>query len=173
MTDSCLVWNATIKKKPKEIDIMNYKIDFVEKSSQPVLSIRTRTSVGNLPKEIGRAYAAIIQYLNEIGEQPLDAPFTAYYNLDMEDLDVEMGFPVSKPLPGKEEIMSGEVPAGRQVCSMFKGPYSQMVPLYNAMNKWISDKGYTAVGTAYEYYYNSPTDVPESELLTKVVLPLK
>lgn len=152
---------------------MNFKIDIVENPSQPVLSIRTRTSVDNLPREIGRAYEAIIQYLNEIGEEPSDAPFTAYYNLDMEDLDVEMGFPVSKPLPGKGEIISGEVPGGRQVYSMFKGPYSQMVPLYNAMNEWISEKGYTAAGTAYEYYYNSPEDVPESELLTKVVLPLR
>lgn len=152
---------------------MSFKIDFIENPSQPVLSIRTRTSVGNLPGEIGKAYGAIIQYLNEIGEQPSDAPFTAYYNLDMEDLDVEMGFPVSKPLPGRGEIISGEIPAGKQACSMFKGPYSQMVPLYDAMNQWINDNGYTAVGTSYEYYYNSPADVPEGELLTKVVLPLK
>lgn len=153
---------------------MNFNIEFSEKPLQPVLSIRTRTSVDKLPVEIGRAYEAIIEYLKKIGEEPSDAPFTAYYNLDMEDLDVEMGFPVAKPLPGKGDIISSEIPAGKQVSGMFKGPYSQMVSLYDAMNKWISDNGYKAVGTAYEYYYNSPKDgIPESELLTKVVLPLE
>lgn len=152
---------------------MNFQIDYNEKSSQPVLFIRTRTSVDNLPKELGRAYGDIMKYLDEIGEQPCDAPYTAYYSLDMKDLDIEMGFPVSKPLPGNGEIESGEIPAGKQVSSLFKGPYSQMTELYDAMNRWISDNGYTAEGTAYEYYYNSPGEVPESELLTRVVLPLK
>lgn len=152
---------------------MNYNIELTEKSVQPVLSIRTRTTVGNLPKEIGRAYGAIIQYLNEIGEQPIDAPFTAYYNLDMEDLDVEMGFPVAKQLLGKGEIISNEIPGGKYVSCTFKGPYKQMEPFYNEMNKWVSDNGYTVLGTSYEYYYNSPADVHESELLTKVALPVR
>ena len=28
-------------------------------------------------------------------------------------------------------------------------------------------------GAAYEYYYNGPQDVPESELLTRISLPVK
>jgi effector-binding domain-containing protein len=48
-----------------------------------------------------------------------------------------------------------------------------MEPIYAAMSKWISENGYVATGTSYEYYYNSPADVPESELLTKVVFPVK
>ncbi|MDF2673145.1 MAG: transcription activator [Clostridiales bacterium] len=152
---------------------MNYNIELTEKSLQPVLSIRTRTSLDNLPKEIGRAYKIIFQYLNEIGEQPIDAPFTAYYNLDMDNLDVEMGFPVGKPLAGKGEVVSSEISAGKFVSCIFKGSYKQMEPLYNAMYKWISENGYTTTGVSYEYYYNSPADVPESELSTKVVFPVK
>ena len=69
---------------------MNCKFELTEQPAQPVLSVRTRTSVGNLPQALGKAYGAIIQYLNEIGEQPLEAAFAAYYNMDMEDLDVEI-----------------------------------------------------------------------------------
>ncbi len=152
---------------------MDYKFELSEQPAQPVLSMRTRTAVGNLPQELGKAYGAIIAYLNEIGEKPVEAAFSAYYNMDMSDLDVEMGFPVSKPLAGKGEIKAGEIPAGKQVSCMYKGPYKKMEPVYNAIMQWINENGYTPTGVAYEFYYNSPMEVPESELLTKVVFPLK
>lgn len=152
---------------------MNYQFELSEQPAQPVLSMRTRTAVGNLPQELGKAYCAISQYLNEMNEQPKEAAFAAYYNMDMQDLDVEMGFPVAKPLAGKGEIKSGEIPAGKQVSYLHKGPYNQMEPVYHAMMQWINENGYTPTGVAYEFYYNSPMEVPESELLTKIVFPLK
>ncbi|AKL94177.1 transcription activator [Clostridium aceticum] len=153
---------------------MNYKFELTEQQAQPVLSMRTRTAVENLPQELGKAYEAITQYLNEIGEKPSpEAAFAAYYNMDMQDLDVEMGFPVAKSLEGKGEIQASEIPAGKQVSYLYKGPYHQTEPVYTAMMEWVNKNGYTPTGTAYEFYYNSPMDVPESELLTKIVFPLK
>ena len=37
----------------------------------------------------------------------------------------------------------------------------------------MSEKGYKPKGVYYEYYYNSPDEVPESELLTRIVMPVK
>jgi effector-binding domain-containing protein len=91
----------------------------------------------------------------------------------MEKLDVEMGFPVSKPLPGKDDIKAGVIPKGNVLSCMYKGPYSGMEGPYNEMFAWIADNDYEATGVFYEYYYNSPDEVPESELLTKIVMPLK
>jgi len=39
--------------------------------------------------------------------------------------------------------------------------------------QWISEIGHTPTGVAYEFYYNAPGEVPESELLTKIVFPLE
>ena len=152
---------------------MQYKFEVAEQAAQPVLSIRSRTSVEKLPQKIGEAYGSIMQYLNEIGEQPQEAPFVAYYNMDMEDLDVEMGFPVAKPTTGRGEINLGEIPTGKQVSYLYKGPYKEMEPVYNAMMQWMAENGHTPTGVGYEFYYNSPNEVPESELLTRIVFPLK
>ncbi len=152
---------------------MIFDLKCEETNAQPVLSIRTKTSLENLPQTIGESYGKIMEYMAQLGEQPADAPFTAYYNLDMQDLDVEMGFPVSKPFPGKGEIAPGEIPRGKAVTCMYKGPYSQMEEPYNDIFKWISEQDAEPTGVYYEYYYNSPADVPESELLTKIVIPLK
>ncbi|MDD2554114.1 MAG: GyrI-like domain-containing protein [Desulfotomaculaceae bacterium] len=152
---------------------MDLRIELNEQAAQPVLFIRTRTALEGLPLLIGESYRKIAEYLAELGQQPANAPYTAYYNLDMQDLDVEMGFPVAGPLPGKDEVKAGEIPAGRYVSCMFKGPYSQMEPVYNEMNKWMQENKLEPAGAAYEYYYNGPQDVPESELLTRISLPVK
>lgn len=152
---------------------MSEQFQLLDQKEQPTLSIRVRTSFANLPKEIGKAYGAICAYLEELGEAPSDAPFTAYYNMDMDDLDVEMGFPVSKPLAGKGEIKASVVPAGKQASCMHKGSYEKMAPTYEALTAWVAEKGMEPTGIVYEYYYNAPCEVPPDELLTKIVFLLK
>jgi len=149
------------------------QFEITEQPEQPVLSIRTRFPVSSLQQEIGRAYQAIAQYMAEIGQPPQSAPFTAYYNMDMEDLDVEMGFPVSKPVAGKGEIKAGFIPAGKQASCMYRGPYSEMAPTYEAFTARITESGYVPTGVFYEFYCNAPGEVPDSELLTKIVFPLQ
>ena len=149
------------------------KIELIEQKAQPVLSIRTRTAVEKLPDLIGPGYMKIMEYLQELGEEPAGVPYTAYYNHDMEDLDVEIGFPVGKKLPGKGEIKAGEIPAGKMVAAMYRGPYSEMNQPYDEMAEWIAERGYEPTGVAYEYYFNSPAEVPERELLTRIVMPVK
>lgn len=151
---------------------MLFKIELLEQKAQPVLAVRTRTAVTGLPKVIGESYMKIMGYMNEVGAQPADAPYTAYYNLDMEDLDVEMGFPVAQLYPDKEDIKAGEIAAGKFACAIYKGPYAGMEQSYNQMFGWIEENGYKPTGVYYEYYYNSPSDVPESELLTRIVMPV-
>ncbi|MEE8568429.1 MAG: hypothetical protein V3S81_07445, partial [Anaerolineales bacterium] len=70
---------------------MSYKCEVVEQPPQPTLSIRTTTHVKDLPQELGKAYGAIDQYLGQLGEQPTGAPYTAYFNMDMSNLEVEIG----------------------------------------------------------------------------------
>jgi effector-binding domain-containing protein len=148
------------------------EIELQEQKAQPVLSIRTHTSLELLPKLIGENYMKIMSYLTELGETPAEAPYTAYYNMDMQNLDVEMGFPVSKLLPEKGDITAREIPQGKIVTVMYKGAYSGMEKTYNDIFKWISENRYTPAGVYYEYYFNSPMEVPESELLTKIVIPV-
>ncbi len=152
---------------------MGYQFELIDEKEQAVLSMRIRTAVGNLPQEFGRVYGEILQYLEEIGERTEGPAFGAYYNMDMEDLDVEIGFVVPKTIAGKGEIQSGTISAGKQVSYLYKGPYTEMAPVYDAMMAWIGENGHAPTGVSYEYYYNSPAEVPENELLTRVVFPLK
>jgi len=149
-----------------------FQIEMIDLSEQPVLSIRCRTRVEALPSLIGESFHAIMQYLENSGGQSSGAPYVAYYNMDMQNLDVEIGFPVPMVYPGSGEIAYSVIPGGKAVACLYKGPYSEMAPAYDDMNRWIAENSFEATGVAYEYYYTGP-EIPEQEHLTRIVLPLK
>ena len=152
---------------------MSHACEVTERPAQPALSIRTRTPVQDLPQALGQAFGSIAQYLGQSGQQPVGPAFTAYYNMDMQDLDVEIGFPVSGTLPGAGEIQPSEIPGGKAATCLHVGPYSEVGPAYNALTQWIEENGYEATGVAYEMYLNDPSDTPPEELKTQIVFPLK
>ena len=147
-------------------------IEISYKNEQPTLSIRTRTRVEGLPMLIGESYGKMAAYLKELGEFLSDVPYVAYHNMDMQDLDVEIGFPMPRALPGRDDMKAGSIPAGKFAFCIYRGPYAEIEPAYNEMIKWIGDNGYTPTDTSYEYYYNGP-EFPESEMLTRIVMPVK
>ena len=77
---------------------------FVTQKEQIVFSVRTITKAEDLPAVIGQSYRKISAYLKEMGVFMTDVPFTAYHNTDMQNLDVEIGFPVSGALPPRDDM---------------------------------------------------------------------
>jgi effector-binding domain-containing protein len=152
---------------------MTYPCEIVEQPAQPTLSIRARSTVQDLPQVLGSGYGVIMQYLGELGVGPAGAPFVVYYNLDMQDLDIELGFPVSQPLPGKGEIHAARLPGGKMATRLYVGPYQDCGPAYEELNQFIKDQGCEASGVAIEYYLNDPSQPPYEEAQTRIVLPLK
>ena len=152
---------------------MAYQCEIKEQSAQPALSVRTRASVAELPALIEKTYGAIFQYLGELGESPAGPPFSAYYNMDMQNLDVEIGVPVAKKLAGKGEVQASEIPGGRAATCLHVGPYDKMQPAYQALMQWMGANGYEAKGVAYEVYLNDPAQSPPEEWQTLISFPLK
>lgn len=147
------------------------RVQMLNQKEQSTLSIRRNTKMEDLPMVIGESIGKVASYLNEIGELMADVPFVAYHNFDMLNLDVEIGFPVAMPLPGKGDVQQSIIPAGKSIACMYLGPYTEMEPVYEEMTQWITDNDFQPNSTVYEYYYNDP-EFPESEWLTKIVMPI-
>ncbi len=151
---------------------MSYNCELKEQPAQPALTVRTRAAVQDLPQLFGKTYGEIMRYLGELGEQPAGMPFAAYYNMDMQNLDVEIGFPVARKLAGKGDIRAGEFPGGKVATVLHIGPYDQCSAAYDALAQWIKDHGYEATGVAYEIYMDGPETPPE-KIRTQILYPLK
>ena len=150
---------------------MPYYCEVKEQPTQKTLSIRIRAAVQDLPQMFEEGYGKIVQYLGELGEEPIGPPFAAYYNMDMNDLDVELGFPVARSLPGRAEIKAGEIPGGQVATCLYTGPYDEMEPAYTTLMQWMADNGYEGTGVAYELYLNDPRETPPAQ--TQIIFPLK
>lgn len=140
---------------------------------EPALAVRTTTSVKELPNTVGRAYGAIVQYLGQQGKGPAGSPFVMYYNMDMEHLDVEIGFPVASPLPGNGVVHASKIPAGKAAFAVHTGPYATIETTYNALTAFMTERGLVPETWMYERYLNSPEDTPPERLLTEIYFPLK
>jgi effector-binding domain-containing protein len=152
---------------------MPHHCEIKDQTEQPMLAMRARTSVQQLPETLGKAFGAVMQCLGEVGEHPVGAPFVVYYNMNMEDLDIEAGFPVSRALPGKGDVQPGQLPCGKVATCLHVGPYSEMVAAYEALTQFMKDNGQEPTGVCYEVYLNEPTQTPPQELMTQIVFPLK
>jgi effector-binding domain-containing protein len=152
---------------------MDYNCEISEQPAQPVLSIRARCAVQELPQLLGVSFGAIAQHLESLGENPTGTPFVAYYNMDMQDLDVEIGFPVSRSISEQGNIQSNQIFGGKVATCLYVGPYSDVEPAYDALTQFVKDKGVEATGVAYEFYLNDPQTVQSSELQTQIYFPLK
>ena len=152
---------------------MSYNCEKIERNAQLVLSIRTKTSIQQLPQLLGECYMKIIQYLGEQGVSPAGAPFVGYFNLDMQNMDVEIGIPVSKKLPEKDDIKLSEIPTGQYASCIYTGPYDKIGPAYNELTQWAEKNGYETSGIAYELYLDDPRVIPPEELKTQIFFLLR
>jgi effector-binding domain-containing protein len=152
---------------------MNYRCELQELTSQPTLRIRTRTPVQALPDVLGKAYSQIAAVMGEKGAQPAGPPYTAYFNMDMQDLDIEIGFPVDRKVSGSAEINGGEIPAGKYAMCIHTGPYGEIKQAYAALGEWMQEKGCEPSGVAYEQYLNDPSHTPPDQLQTRIMFLLQ
>ncbi len=151
---------------------MTIECKLVEQPYQATLAVRTRTAVTDLPRVLGSTYSTIVNYLAELGEEPAGPPYAAYYNMDLQDLDVEIGIPVARELPGRDDIRASGIPGGQVATCCHVGPYQTIEPAYNALSQWIEAEGLQPTGVAVEMYLNDPTQTPPEELQTQILFPL-
>jgi effector-binding domain-containing protein len=148
-----------------------FPCELQERAAQHTLSIRFRAAAQDLPAHLGRIYGSVMQHLETLGEQDTGAAYAAFHNMDMQNLDMEAGFPVSRSLPGKDDIQAGQIPAGMFAVCHYTGPYDQVGPAYEQLMQFIMERGYTVAGPAYEWYFDGP-DVPPQDSRTDIVFPV-
>lgn len=152
---------------------MIYKCELIERPAQPTLAIHTHCPQQDLPRVIPSVYETIAQYLGQIGHQPSGAPFAAYYNMDMQNLDTDIGFLNPENVPGRGNIQPGSIPGGKAAVCLHVGPYATIGEAHDALHRWVAEKGYQSKGAYYEIYLNNPNDTPPEALQTQIFTLIK
>lgn len=148
-------------------------MEIVERTDTPTLSVRYRTPASELPATMGPIFGEIVAYMQEKSIPFAGAPFAAYHNMDMNDLDVEIGFPVAAPAPGEGRIEAGTLPGGSYATAVHTGPYETIEQTYNALLSFVSEHGMESEEFMFEEYLNSPENTPPEKLATVIYFPVK
>ncbi len=152
---------------------MPYTCEISSIDPHPAVTIKSRVNVEQLPDVFASSFESLVEYLEEIGEDIAGPPFAIYYNVEMDDLDVEMGLPVTRAIPGRGNITSREIGIQKAASTIHTGPYEEIESAYIALAEWMNDNGHEPAGASYEFYRNDPgTTVPE-DLQTVIFIPLK
>ncbi len=103
-------------------------------------------------------------------------PYSAYYTspaeVAPEDMQYEMGVPFAGEASESGKVKIKTIPIQQVLSALHKGPYHEVGPVYEVLMNRVIEDGYQMIGAPVEIYFNSPMEVPESELLTEVQFPV-
>ena len=115
---------------------------------QPFASV-CRAPTENLAELFDTTLPAVMQRIQSAGVPPAGAPFARYHDFGAKEADVEIGFPVSGPIPDMAsladvaagEIGAGELPGGDTAVTVHRGSYDGLPQAYDRLHTWIHDLG--------------------------------
>ncbi len=118
-----------------------------------------------------RAFKQTAEHIENMNKLPSGEPLVCFHNTDLEQLDVEIGFPTAESLPAKNDIAVRYVPPRKCAVAIDLGPYEQQDPTLQDIFDWLQKNSFKPSGEIY-YQYLNDAERPESELLTKMIVPV-
>ena len=127
-------------------------------------------------EDMGDLIGEIVDWMMNQNVEMTGPPYSAYYTspaeVAPEDMQYEMGVPFLGEASEEGKVKIKNMPAQQVLSALHKGPYNEVGSVYEIlMNKVIED-GYQMTGAPLEIYFNSPMEVPETDLLTEVQFPV-
>jgi len=151
-------------------------IETINKEAEIAAAVKyTAVDFTDMGPVMGEGYQKLWAYVAQGAGQMAGAPYCKYTNgsEDFMKFDIELGIPVSEPLPEKDGVYMAKTCKGRAITAIHKGAYKDIEKTYAPMMQYLAENKLESTGVYYDYYLNNPADTPENELLTKVVFMLK
>ena len=152
-----------------------YEFEVKEFADQPVLAIRDRVPLEELKHVIPAHYKELFGYLDDIGEKAVEPWAITVCPFPDEDglVAIEDNVVVESPLPGRGRVESGTLPACIAVCTIHRGPYTELDRAYRALKQRFDQAGVEATGDPREIYWSDPEEVEdEADYVTEVAWPI-
>ncbi|MBO0452652.1 GyrI-like domain-containing protein [Candidatus Enterococcus murrayae] len=121
---------------------------------------------------MGETINDILQLIEENKALPSSGPIVCFHNIDLEKLDVEIGFATPRSIEAKDEIRSLTHPIRTVALTIDRGPYEKQDPTLEELMQWVPDHDYQAIGGIYYHYLNGE-EQSENDYLTEMYLPIK
>lgn len=131
--------------------------DMKEKS---VVGIRFHTTGAELPANLQKTYARVLEYLTNHSAKP-DCAYCIYYDMAAEPWDIEAGFVVHQIVARHDDIEFGTLPGGRMATLWHIGPYNTLNDSWIALDAYIKEHRLRPNKVMWELYTTDPATEPD------------
>ncbi|UCG85869.1 MAG: GyrI-like domain-containing protein [Gemmatimonadota bacterium] len=153
---------------------------------QPVLALQIASESRADPQEISKAMEQAFCELRLASEahtvQSAGPPRAIYTAYSPDAVKFTVVMPIASEVSGgigDGPVMVGEVPGGKALRFVHKGPYPKLMETYGKITEWMkandmleSEADWAKYVPMWEEYVNDPESTPAEELITQIYVPL-
>ena len=173
----CLTFTMSLHTYSQESDksCSKPKIEVKEVKSGKSLVIKTTVPTSEIGPKMGEMYGKLFDFLGDNNIGPTGPPFTVYYKFEPEgNTTFETGIPVAEEVEGNGEILFKKFPEMKVISTMYTGAYENMMPVYEALTKYLEENNLESDGTSWEIYLTDPNEIEDpNENQTLIYFPVK
>lgn len=133
----------------------------VQAEAQPAAVIRLTVPRSEIQNVMGPAIGEITAALAAQGVAPAGPMFARHLEMDPQNFDLEVGFPVATPVAATGRVKPSELPAARVARTVYHGPYEGLHSAWGEFDAWFKDQGLTRGATLWESYVAGPESGPD------------
>jgi effector-binding domain-containing protein len=130
--------------------------EIVDLAPQEAVAVRGEVAIADLPGFFERAFHEAAEAASASGAEVVGPPFAFYPEMPTDTVAVEAGFPVSAPVDTHGNAHRFLLPGGRAVRAIHAGPYETMVKTYDALQRWMAERGLRPSVGMWESYLSDP-----------------
>ncbi|MFN8377920.1 MAG: GyrI-like domain-containing protein [Anaerolineae bacterium] len=142
-----------------------------ERAEECTLGIRVQTPMKGMFAVVDKLFKELNAWTRQHNVEASGPPFLRYHVIDMRgEMDIEVGIPVSDPLPGDNRVKPGILPAGQYASLIYSG---SGLAGNKALVEWARDNGLAwdrwedargdAFRSRYERYLTDPKIEPRKK----------
>jgi len=153
-------------------------ISIVEVSAQQVLGMKKTGTYMLIPELLMKIYEFTVKKKIEVTGPPFFlcheiTPEAVMEANEKGTATVEVAWPVSGTVKGTREMKVYDLPGGKMVYTIHRGPYESCEPTYRRLFTWIDSQGLRISGPIREVYPNDPRVVKPEEIITEIFVPVR
>lgn len=165
---------AYVESHPKKSEPKEMVIELTQYGASNVISIKEKTTRGNLEATLGKLYGELSAYVSENNLETQGMPFAIWHLFDPPNIEVEAGFSTVELAKGNDRIKAYESNLGEVAVGHYYGPYTGFEQAHAKMHEWVKANGKEVAGPPVEVYQTDPGAEPDqNKWLTDIIYPVK
>lgn len=151
---------------------------FVEARRIAYLPTSSRVDAAAVSTALGQAYFEILAWMDREGLIEDGAPLSIKRGFAGTSLLLDAAIPIrgagiDEPSASSSRVRIGNTYEGEVIRARHTGSYARLVDTHRKLSSYLAATGLKVNGDAWEEYVTDPSKVPESELTTVVVYPVR